>query len=120
MLNCIVLTGRLTRRPEMRYTPSGVAVAQFALAVERPFTNAQGQRETDFFDIVVWRKLAEIVSNNLDKGRLVGVRGRLQTRSYETQDGQRRKVCEVVAEEIAFLDRKAADEPAGETCGGEF
>jgi single-strand DNA-binding protein len=83
-------------------------VAQFALAVDRPFSNAQGQRETDFFDIVVWRKQAELVANHLQKGRLVAVQGRLQSRSYETQDGQRRKVFEIVADRVTFLDRKPA------------
>lgn len=106
MLNQIVLIGRLVRDPELRYTPSGVPVAQFALAVDRPFTNAQGQRETDFFDIVVWRKQAELVSAHLQKGRLVAVQGLLQTRSYETPEGQRRKVYEIVADRVTFLDRK--------------
>jgi len=106
MLNQIVLIGRLVRDPELRYTPNGVPVAQFALAVDRPFTNAQGQRETDFFDIVVWRKQAELVSTHLQKGRLVAVQGLLQTRSYETPEGQRRKVYEIVADRVTFLDRK--------------
>lgn len=116
MLNQIVLIGRLVRDPELRYTPSGVPVAGFALAVDRPFTNAQGQRETDFFDIVVWRKQAELAANHLQKGRLVAVQGRLQSRSYETQEGQRRKVYEIVADRVAFLDRKpaAADDMGSE------
>jgi single-strand DNA-binding protein len=105
VLNRIVLIGRLTRDPELRYTPSGVAVASFSLAVDRPFANQQGERETDFIDIVVWRKLAETVSGHLQKGRLVAVQGRLQIRSYETQDGQRRKAAEVVADDVRFLDR---------------
>lgn len=105
MLNRIVLIGRLTRDPELRYTPSGVAVASFSLAVDRPFSNQQGERETDFIDIVAWRKLAETVSGHLQKGRLVAVQGRLQIRSYETQDGQRRKAAEVVADDVRFLDR---------------
>lgn len=116
MLNQIVLIGRLVRDPELRYTPSGVPVAGFALAVDRPFTNAQGQRETDFFDIVVWRKQAELAAAHLLKGRLVAVQGRLQSRSYETQDGQRRKVYEIVADRVAFLDRKPA---AGDSMGSE-
>jgi len=116
LLNQIVLIGRLVRDPELRYTPSGVPVAGFALAVDRPFTNAQGQRETDFFDIVVWRKQAELAANHLQKGRLVAVQGRLQSRSYETQEGQRRKVYEIVADRVAFLDRKpaAADDMGSE------
>lgn len=105
MLNRVILIGRLTRDPELRYTPSGVPVAHFSLAVDRNFTNQQGERETDFIDIVVWRKLAETISNHLTKGRLVAVQGRLQVRSYETQDGQKRRVSEVVADQVAFLDR---------------
>lgn len=115
MLNQIVLIGRLVRDPELRYTPSGVPVAGFPLAVDRPFSNAQGQRETDFFDIVVWRKQAELVANHMQKGRLVGVQGRLQTRSYETPEGQRRKVYEIVADRVVFLDRK----PTGTDSMGE-
>lgn len=115
MLNHIVLIGRLTRDPELRYTPSGVPVASFRLAVGRPFTNAQGQRETDFFDIIAWRKQAELVANHIQKGRLVAVQGRLQTRQYDTPEGQRRTVFEVVADQVAFLDRKpASPESMGE------
>lgn len=116
MLNRIVLIGRLTRDPELRYTPSGVAVASFSLAVDRPFANQQGERETDFIDIVVWRKLAETVSGHLQKGRLVAVQGRLQIRSYETQDGQRRKAAEVVADDVRFLDRPR-DQQGAESFG---
>lgn len=105
MMNVVCLIGRLARDPDLRYTPSGVAVGQFTLAVNRPFTNQKGEREADFIDIVVWRNLAENCANHLSKGRLVAVRGRLQVRTYETQDGQRRKVFEVVADEVNFLDR---------------
>src|SRR6516164_10368692 len=105
MYNRIVLIGRLTRDPELRYLPSGAPVAGFTLAVDRPFKNQAGERETDFVNITTWRKLAEQASRYLDKGRLVAVEGRLQIRSYETQDGQRRKVAEVVADGIRFLDR---------------
>ncbi|MCL6650485.1 MAG: single-stranded DNA-binding protein [Chloroflexi bacterium] len=108
MLNRVILIGRLTRDPELRYVPSGQPVASFTLAVDRPFTNQAGERETDFIDIVAWRKLADQVSQHLSKGRLVAVEGRLQIRSYETQDGQKRKVAEVVADAVRFLDRKAA------------
>jgi len=104
MLNKIILIGRLVRDPELRYTPNGAAVASFAIAVDRQYTNRQGNRETDFIDIVVWQKLAETCANHLGKGRLVAVEGRLQVRSYETQEGQRRKVAEVVAENVRFLD----------------
>jgi single-strand DNA-binding protein len=108
VLNRVILIGRLTRDPELRYVPSGQPVASFTLAVDRPFTNQAGERETDFIDIVAWRKLADQVSQHLSKGRLVAVEGRLQIRSYETQDGQKRKVAEVVADAVRFLDRKAA------------
>lgn len=106
MLNRIILIGRLVKEPELRYTPNGVAVATFRLAVDRPFTSTQtGQRETDFIDIVTWRKLAETCAQHLGKGRLVAVEGRLQIRSYETQDGQKRRAAEVVADNVQFLDR---------------
>jgi single-strand DNA-binding protein len=119
VLNRIILIGRLTRDPELRYVPSGQPVAQFTLAVDRPFTNQQGERDTDFIDIVAWRKLAEQVSQHLSKGRLVAVEGRLQIRSYETQDGQKRRVAEVVADGVRFLDRKATGTPAGGAAQGE-
>jgi len=105
MLNRIVLIGRLVRDPELRYTPNGVATCGFTLAVDRSFVNQKGEREADFIDIVTWRKLAEVCANHLGKGRLVAVDGRLQIRSYETAEGQRRKVAEVVAEDVRFLDR---------------
>jgi single-strand DNA-binding protein len=104
-MNHVILIGRLTRDPELRYTPNGVAVANFTLAVDRPYTNQEGEREADFIPIVVWQKLAETCANHLHKGRLVAVDGRLQIRSYETQDGQRRRVAEVVAANVQFLDR---------------
>lgn len=103
MLNRIVLIGRLVADPQLRYTQNGTAVANFRLAVDRPFTNQQGERETDFIDVVVWRKLAEVCANNLGKGRLVGVDGRLQIREYE-YEGQRRRQAEVVADNVQFLD----------------
>ncbi|WP_026036894.1 single-stranded DNA-binding protein, partial [Limnohabitans sp. Rim47] len=104
MLNRVILIGRLTRDPELRYTTSGIAVATFALAVERPFTNQSGERDVDFIDIVIWRKLAETCANHLGKGRLVAVEGRLQTRSYDDSNGIRRKAVEVVADSVRFLD----------------
>lgn len=109
MLNRVILIGRLTRDPELRYTPQGVPVASFTLAVDRPFSNSQGQRETDFIDCLAWRKLGENVANHLTKGRLAAVEGRLQIRSYETQDGQRRKVAEVVCDDVRFLDRPSRE-----------
>lgn len=104
MLNRVVLIGRLTRDPELRYTPNGTPLARFSLAVERDFKNQAGEREVDFIPVVVWNRLAEIVSDNLQKGRLLAVEGRLQVRSYETQEGQKRRVSEVVADRVQFLD----------------
>lgn len=104
MLNRVILIGRLTRDPELRYTPNGVAVASFGIAVERPFANQQGEREVDFINIVVWRKQAENCANHLGKGRLVAIEGRLQVRSYENSEGQKRTVSEVVADSVQFLD----------------
>lgn len=104
MLNSVVLIGRLTKDPELRYTPSGKAVANMRLAVDRGTINQQGERETDFIDIVVWEKQAETVANYLQKGRLVAVQGRLQIRQYTTQEGQRREKAEVVATTVRFLD----------------
>lgn len=106
MMNRVVLVGRLTKDPELRYTPSGVAVATFTLAVNRTFSNQQGEREADFINCVVWRKPAENVSNFLKKGSLAGVDGRIQTRNYDGQDGKRVYVTEVVAESVQFLEPK--------------
>lgn len=103
MLNRIVLIGRLTADPQLRYTQTGTAVASFRLAVDRNRPNQQGERETDFIDIVTWQKLAETCANNLNKGRLVAVDGRLQVREYE-YEGQRRRTAEVVADTVRFLD----------------
>jgi single-strand DNA-binding protein len=104
MLNRVILIGRLTRDPELRYTPNGNAVTSFALAVDRFRTNQAGEKETDFINIVVWGKAAESTANNMAKGCLIAVDGRLQTRSYEAKDGSgRRYVTEVVAENVRFL-----------------
>jgi single-strand DNA-binding protein len=105
VLNVIVLIGRLTKDPELRYTSSGKAVATIRLAVDRGTTNPQGEKETDFIDVVAWERQAESVANFLEKGRLVAVQGRLQIRTYETQEGQRRARAEVVASTVRFLDR---------------
>jgi single-strand DNA-binding protein len=118
MLNRSILIGRLTRDPEVRYTQSGKPVTSFDIAVDRTMTNAQGQREADFIPIVTWGKLAEACGNNLNKGRLVAVDGRLQIRSYE-KDGQKRKVAEVVAESVRFLDRGKGNVDAQGTVGGD-
>lgn len=106
MLNRIVLIGRLTKDSELRYTPSGIACCSFTLAVERPFKNAQGERETDFINCVVYRKLAENCANFLTKGKMAAIDGRLQIRSYDGQDGQRRWITEVVGENVRFLSPK--------------
>lgn len=119
MLNSVVLIGRLARDPDLRFTNGGDAVANFAIAVDRPFTNAQGEHEVDFIEIVCWKNLAESVANHLTKGRLVAVQGRLQIRSYEAKDGTKRKVAEVVAGSVRFLDRAKSDtERLQESFGG--
>ncbi|MDI3533945.1 MAG: single-strand DNA-binding protein [Thermosediminibacterales bacterium] len=120
-MNKVVLIGRLTRDPELRYTAGGgVAVTTFTLAVERPFTNQQGEREADFIKIVTWRKLAELCANNLNKGRLVGVSGRLQVRSYDTQEGLRRWITEVVADEVKFLDKPKENSAAADEADYDY
>jgi single-strand DNA-binding protein len=106
MLNRVILIGRLTADPELRYTPSGVPVANFRIAVDRPFTSASGERETDFINIVAWRQRAEFAANYLGKGRLVAIDGRLQIRQWTSQEGQRRQTAEVVADEVRGLDRR--------------
>lgn len=107
MLNRVILVGRLTRDPDLRYTPNGgVAVVRFTVAVNRKFTNQQGEREADFINIVAWRALAENCGNYLRKGSLVAVEGRMQTRSYENQEGRTVYVTEVVADDVRFLDTR--------------
>lgn len=106
MINNVTLTGRLTREPELKYTGSGTAVTSFSLAVDRTFTNAQGERETDFINCVAWRKTAELISNNLHKGSLCGVTGRIQTRNYTNNEGQKVYITEVVCENLTFLEKK--------------
>lgn len=106
MINRTILVGRLTKDPEFRTTPSGVSIANFTLAVNRTFTNAQGEREADFINVVVFRKQAENVSHYLAKGSLAGVDGRLQSRSYENNEGKRIFVTEVVADSVQFLEPK--------------
>jgi len=121
VLNRAILIGRLTADPELRYTPQGVAVTTFRVAVDRPYTNQQGERETDFFPIVTWRKLAEVCAHNLNKGRLVAVEGRVQNRSYTARDGSRRWVTEVVADNVRFLDWPKEQQQAGAADdGGEL
>lgn len=104
MINRVVLVGRLTKDPELRYTPSGVAMTRFTLAVNRTFTNQQGEKEADFINCLVWRKQAENAANYLSKGSLAGVEGRIQTGSYEGQDGKRVYTTDIVADSVQFLE----------------
>ncbi len=105
-MNKVFLIGRLTRDPELRYTGSNIPVATFSLAVNRNFTNQSGEREADFINIVVWRKQAENVKNYLTQGSQVAIDGRIQTRSYDGNDGQKRYVTEVIADNVEFLGSK--------------
>src|SRR5699024_8796492 len=100
----VVIVGRLTKDPDLRYTPNGVAVANFTVATNRPFRNQQGEQEADFINCTVWRKPAENLAQYMSKGSLVGVDGRIQTRSYDGDDGKRVYVTEVVAESVQFLE----------------
>lgn len=120
MINNVVLVGRLTRDAELRYTGSGTAVASFAIAAERAFTNAQGERETDFINCVVWKKTAEALSNYTRKGSLIGVTGRIQTRNYTNNEGRKIYVTEVVAESVQFLEPKKANESRSENPEGDY
>lgn len=112
-MNKVVLIGRLTKDPELKFTPgNGTAVATLTLAVDRRVPNKNGQREADFIAVTVWGKAAENTANYMGKGRLMGVSGRIQTRSYEAKDGTRRYVTEVVADEVQFLDRGNGSAPS--------
>lgn len=110
MINRTVLVGRLTRDTDLRTTGSGVSVATFTLAVNRQFTNAQGEREADFISCVIWRKGAENFANYTHKGSLVGVEGRIQTRSYDNNEGQRVYVTEVVVDNFSLLESRSQSE----------
>lgn len=110
MINNVVLVGRLTKDPDMRYTANGTAVSTFTLAVNRNFTNQSGNREADFINCVIWRKQAETLANYARKGTLLGVTGRIQTRSYENQQGQLVYVTEVVAESFQLLESRSVSE----------
>lgn len=106
MLNNVVLIGRLTKDPELRYTPNNVAVATFSLAVNRRFKNNEGVHEADFINCVMWNKSAENLSNWIKKGNMIAITGRIQTRNYENQNGQRVYVTEVVAETFQNLEKR--------------
>lgn len=120
MMNRVVLVGRLANDPDLKYTPNGVAVATFRLAVNRTFTNQQGEREADFINIVAWRKPAENAANYLRKGSLAGVDGRVQTRNYEGQDGKRVYVTEIVAESVQFLEPRNSSQGASNQNEGNY
>lgn len=104
MINRVVIVGRLTKDPELRYTPSGVPMARFTVAVNRTFSNQQGDKEADFIGCIAWRKQAENLANFMRKGSLIGVEGRIQTGSYEGQDGKRVYTTDVVADSVQFLE----------------
>ena len=108
MINTVVLVGRLTKDPELKYTQGGIAVTRFTLAVNRPFSNQQGQREADFVNCVTWRKQAENTANFLRKGSLAGIEGRIQTSNFEGKDGNRVFMTEVVADSVQFLEPRSA------------
>lgn len=111
-MNRIMLLGRLTKDPEIRYTPSGACVAQFTLAVDRPYAAADGKKEADFIPVVIWGKSAELAGNSLGKGQRALVEGRVQIRSYDANDGSKRWVTEVIADRFEFIERKADAQPA--------
>ncbi|ALV22357.1 MAG: single-stranded DNA-binding protein [Carnobacterium sp.] len=110
MINNVVLVGRLTKDADLRYTSNGTAVASFTVAVNRQFTNQKGERDADFINCVAWRKTAETLANFTRKGSLVGVEGRIQTRSYDNQQGQRVYVTEVVVDTFSMLESKTTTE----------
>ncbi len=105
-MNRVMLIGRLTAKPELRYTASNVPFTRFSLAVNRTFSNGNGERETDFLNIIVWRKQAENVCNYLNKGSLVSIEGRIQTGSYDDKDGNKRYTTDIVADSVQFLESK--------------
>lgn len=114
-MNRVTLVGRLTAKPELRYTGSNLPYARFTIAVNRTFRNNDGQTEADFINVIVWRKQAENVCNFLDKGRLVSVDGRLQTGSYNDKDGNRRYTTDVVADSVQFLESKNSRVDGGQS-----
>lgn len=120
MLNRVVLVGRLTRDPELRVSPSNVAVANFNLAVNRPYTDKNGERGADFINCVVFRKPAENLQKYVSKGSLVGIEGRVQTRNYENKEGQRVYVTEVVCDSVQYLDTKGSNSDTGNNQQGNY
>lgn len=118
MINNLTLVGRLTKDPDLKYTGNGTAVATFTLAVNRNFTNQSGEREADFINCVIWRKPAETLANYAKKGVLIGVTGRIQTRSYDNQQGQKVYVTEVVADNFQMLESKNSNSSQNTQGGG--
>ena len=114
-MNKVILIGRLTRDPELRYTGNNTPVTTFSLAVNRPFTNQNGEREVDFINCIVWRKLAETVKNYLSQGSQVAVEGRIQTRRYQNNKGESKYITEILVENIEFLESKSKKEESGVT-----
>ena len=109
-MNKVVLVGRLTAKPELRYTPQNTAYTRFSVAVNRNFTNADGKRDADFINVVAWRKQAETISKYFDKGNLIALEGRLQTGSYDDKDGNKRYTVDVALDNFEFVESKAARE----------
>ena len=107
-MNRVCLVGRLTAKPELRYTPSNVPTTRFSIAVNRTFKNEQGGRDADFINILAWRKTAELICNYFDKGNQIGLEGRIQTGSYDDKDGNKRYTTEVVVDQVYFIDSKNA------------
>lgn len=112
-LNVVTLTGRLTKDLDLRYTNTGTAVASFSIAVDRQFKNSNGEKETDFINVVAWRKTAETLAEHTRKGSLIGIVGRIQTRNYEGNDNKRVYVTEVVADSFTFLESKKQSDSNG-------
>ncbi|MCT3370199.1 single-stranded DNA-binding protein [Lacticaseibacillus paracasei] len=110
MINSVALNGRLTRDVDLRYTTSGIAVGQFTLAVDRRFKSKSGNRETDFISCQIWRKSAENLANYAHKGSLIGIEGRIQTRTYDNKQGQKIYITEVIAENFSLLEPKPAQQ----------
>ena len=109
-MNKVVLVGRLTAKPELRYTPQNTAYTRFTVAVNRNFTSTDGKREADFINVVAWRKQAETISKYFDKGNLIALEGRLQTGSYDDKDGNKRYTVDVALDNFEFVESKAARE----------
>lgn len=113
MLNKVIIMGRLTRDPELRRTQGGTAVTSFTMAVDRDFKSQNGEKETDFIDVVAWRNTGEFAAKYLAKGRMAAVEGRIQARDWQDKDGNRRKAVEVVADNVYFADSKRDSKPQG-------